>query len=382
MIKKDGFLKNRVKNLHESTIKMLLFASAMDNETVPTDLTESCKCFINSKTAALAKQELNLQFENRRMPKVTFSSAYTSNMYHGIFLWSSADTPSNHSPFSLFKAEPIPVEEHQSRHLLLQLIFTQGQGMTVDEIKASSKQTVNTPMTFHDMVEQIKMFTIANDIYLGELSVGSQSLCSLQTMINRNRSSFKACERLDVEFTSKFLFAVDCHFQIWLKKCRIAQNRCKVDNSIINFSHLVSQVLFGSFHITLPRTFKMKSPSEGSATPTGKKKANSNNSRGDDKGKHKKKKANEAHDMIKNKAPHPELCMLAGETWAINFANKNINTRPKRNKKTNMCPLWFLQKYCFNNSKHKESHIKADGIPAEQVTSMKNWIKLCRSNAN
>jgi hypothetical protein len=80
MIEKDGSSKNRVKNLHESTIKMLLFASAMDNKTVPTDLTESCKRFINSKMAALAKQELNLQFKNRVMLEVTFSSTYTSNM--------------------------------------------------------------------------------------------------------------------------------------------------------------------------------------------------------------------------------------------------------------------------------------------------------------
>jgi hypothetical protein len=38
MVKKDRSTKNRVKNLHKSTIKMLLFASAMDNETVPIDL--------------------------------------------------------------------------------------------------------------------------------------------------------------------------------------------------------------------------------------------------------------------------------------------------------------------------------------------------------
>jgi hypothetical protein len=55
MIEKDGLTKNRVKNLHKSTMKMLLFASAMDNETVPVDLSESCKCFINSKTVTLAK---------------------------------------------------------------------------------------------------------------------------------------------------------------------------------------------------------------------------------------------------------------------------------------------------------------------------------------
>jgi hypothetical protein len=226
------------------------------------------------------------------------------------------------------------------------------------------------------------MFTIANNIYLGELSLRSQSLCSLQAMIDRNRSSFKARERLDVEFASKFLFALDNHFQIWLKQCRIARNRCKVDNSIINFSHLVSQVLFSSFHITLPPTFKMKSPSKESATPAGTKKANSNNSGGGDKGKRKKKKADDARDMIKIEVSHPELCMLAGKTWAINLANKSIDKCPKWNKKTSMCPRWFLQKYCFNNCKHKESQVKADDIPAEQVTSMKNWIKLFCSNGN
>jgi hypothetical protein len=245
--------------------------------------------------------------------------------------------------------------------------------MTVDKIKASSKQTVNAPMTLHNMVEQLKMFMVVNDIYLGESSVGSQSLRSLQTMIDRNRLSFKAREHLDVEFTSKFLFEVDFCFQIWLKQCRITQNRCKVDNSIINFSHLVSQVLFGTFHITLPPTFKMKTPSKESATPTGTKKANSNNPGGGNKGKCKKKKAYEVRDMIKNKAPHPELCMLAGETWAINFANKNVDKRPKWNEKNNMCPRWFLQKYCFNNCKHKESHIKAEKL--DQIVPLEWQLK-------
>jgi hypothetical protein len=41
MVEKDGSSKNRVKNLHESTTKMLLFVSAMDNDTFPTNLTDS-----------------------------------------------------------------------------------------------------------------------------------------------------------------------------------------------------------------------------------------------------------------------------------------------------------------------------------------------------
>ncbi len=219
MVKKDRSAKNRVKNLHKSTIKMLFLVSAMDNKTLLTDLTDPCKQFINSKTAALAKQKLKLQFKNRGMTEVSFMMGYTSNIYHRLLLWSSADTPSNHMPFSFSEAKPIRMKEHKSRHLHLQLILTQGKRMTVEKIRASRKQEVHAPMNIHDMAKQLKMFMIANDIFLGEFSVGSQCLRSLQTMIDRNRSSFKARECLNKEFTPKFLFAVGSRYQIWLKQC-------------------------------------------------------------------------------------------------------------------------------------------------------------------
>jgi hypothetical protein len=155
IVKKSGEKKNRVKNLHKYTIKMLLFASAMDNKTVPLDLTDSCKRVINSKTVALAEQELNLQFENRGLSKVSFLMGYTSNMYKGILLWSSTDTPSNHSPFTFNEAEPIRMDEQKNCHLTLQLILTQGKGMTVDEIKAANKQEVHAPINFQDMTKQL-----------------------------------------------------------------------------------------------------------------------------------------------------------------------------------------------------------------------------------
>ena len=200
-------------------------------------------------------------------------------------------------------------------------------------------------------------------------------------MIERQRPVFKAKENLDEEFASKFLLAVDTRFQMWLKQCRIARIRSDVDDSIIDFAHLVSQVFFGSFHITLPPTFKMKAPIDDSASNNDTKKHDGNNDGKGDNGK-KKKKGDEAREMVQNKAPHPDLCMLSTETWAINFANKNVNSRPKFNDKSVMCPRWLLQKYCFNNCKHKDSHVKADEIPADKVTAMKEWIKSCRSNGN
>jgi hypothetical protein len=103
----------------------------------------------------------------------------------------------------------------------------------------------------------------------------------------------------------------------------------------------------------------------------------------EDKGGRKKlKKGEEDKSMIKNEAPHPELCMLATETWGINFANKEIEKRPKFNDKCKCCPRWFLNKYCFSNCKNKESHVKTNDIPTDVLISMKNWIKLCRGSGN
>ncbi len=80
--------------------------------------------------------------------------------------------------------------------------------------------------------------------------------------------------------------------------------------------------------------------------------------------------------MIKNNAPHWDLYMLPNEMQVANFASKNINKRPKWNDKCRACPQWFLQKYCFSNCKHKDSHVKANKIPEDNLVSMKAWIKL------
>ncbi len=176
IIDKENSSKNRVKNLHEATIKMILFASAMDNEEVPDNVTNSCKRFMNSKSVALVEQELNQQFKTRRMNEVSFTTGYMANMYAGSFLWSSGDTPSNHSPFAFSEVKPIKAAEHKNCQLTLQLVLTQSRGLMLHKIKASNKQEVSAPMNFNEMKEHVQMFTIANDVFFGDLSGGSQSL--------------------------------------------------------------------------------------------------------------------------------------------------------------------------------------------------------------
>jgi len=132
--------------------------------------------------------------------------------------------------------------------------------MSVEEIKASNKQEAHPPMNFHELQEQLLMFTVASIILFGELSVGVQCLKALVNMMNCHKSIFKAKECLDEEFLAKFLLAVNTRFQIWLTDCILAKNREEVDDSISDFRPLVNQVIFGSFHMILPPTFSMKSP--------------------------------------------------------------------------------------------------------------------------
>ena len=193
MIEKEGLIKNRFKNLHESITKMNIFASAVDNEDTPDEPVESFKRIINSKTAvALVEQELNTQFESHGLNKVSFSQGYMANIYSGNMLWASSNTPSNHSPISFAEVEPLRADEQKNRHISLQLILTQGRGMTVEKIKASNKQEVHPPMNFHELKEQLNMFLVATKIFFGKLSIGSQCFGVLLNMINHHKSTFKA----------------------------------------------------------------------------------------------------------------------------------------------------------------------------------------------
>ena len=164
MVIKEGTSKNWFKHLHDTSIKMFLFASALDNEEIPDEPIDSCKRIINSKTVALAEQELNNQFESHGLNEVSFSPGYIVNVFTGSMIWASSDTPSNQSPFSFAEVEPIRAAKQKNHHLTLQLILTQGRGMSVEEIKASNKQEVHPPMNFHELQEQLLMFTVASPL--------------------------------------------------------------------------------------------------------------------------------------------------------------------------------------------------------------------------
>ena len=143
-------------------------------------------------------------------------------------------------------------------------------------------------------------------------------------------------------------------------------------------SIFLSQVILGSFHMSLPPTFQMKNPNETKTDPGGgdKRRGLDEDKRGGDR---KKGRGNdEKHAVVKNQFPHGEICMLVNETWAGDFAGKCNDARPIWNERCKCCPRWFLQKYCFADCQNAESHVEAEKVPSTILQQMLSWMKACR----
>ena len=148
--------------------------------------------------------------------------------------------------------------------MVCHLIREEGQKKSVDEIKASLKQSVHIPSDVNGLGIQIQLFAKASRIFFGKESVLTECLNQLHLEIARNKSSFKNEIALDKFFVTKFMFAIDQRVQRWLKLCKRAENsRNKVNDKCLDLDEVIEQVLNGTFTMTLPPAF-MKVKTEAS----------------------------------------------------------------------------------------------------------------------
>ena len=202
-MEKDELKKDRVKKLHISFTKMMLMASSADEDLAATDLAESCKSFMNSKTAGLADQELSLQFVGLLLSEVGF--ALVQALHVGRFTYYDPSAQSNFSIFCFYEREPVQCKQQPRTILLLHMAETQRQGKTVDEIKALAKQMVKTPEDFNVMHQQLLFFEGTCKIFLGPHSCGTRSISNLSALLTRYKQHFKNAAVSDKLFPTKFL---------------------------------------------------------------------------------------------------------------------------------------------------------------------------------
>jgi hypothetical protein len=80
-----------------------------------------------------------------------FAHGLVVSLYTGDILWSSANSPSNLSPFTVFELDPLSSAQG-NRCVQLHLLSKNTKGKSLEDIKALQKQEVKVPEMFKKLV--------------------------------------------------------------------------------------------------------------------------------------------------------------------------------------------------------------------------------------
>jgi hypothetical protein len=200
-----------------------------------------------------------MQFRAMELGDVAYTTGLTLNMYSGKFLYTVQNNPSNFSCFFVHKGTHLDKEEQQDCQLFLHLIETKGKGQSIEEINLLNKQIIKAPTTYHEMLLELNFFCGVCTMFFGQFSWAAHLMTSLITVLKKSKHSFKAQERTNPHFCSKFMYAIDTRFQLWLKECMLQTQWNSLDDSILNFTSLIEQVRFGTFELKLLSAFSKPS---------------------------------------------------------------------------------------------------------------------------
>jgi hypothetical protein len=235
---------------------MLKRAAATDPHDENSNIAPSCLRFINSDNVGMAQLELIHQFETYNLDDVGFATGTVQALHAGEFLYSDSSTPSNFTVFAFSEQAPNSGSQ-QMDYLICHLIQEQGQKKSLEEIKASLKQSVHLPKDFDSLGSQLVLFATVSGILFGKESICTVKLDQLVLLVGRNKKALRDQIALDEWFAAKLLFALDKRVQRWLRSCKNATvSRSHVTDYVLDFENLLEQVFSGNFHIVLPMSFK------------------------------------------------------------------------------------------------------------------------------
>jgi hypothetical protein len=103
------------------------------------DIPASYLTVINSNTAGIADKELQSQMVGLGHSYAGFAHGLVASLYAGDIKWNNRTTPSNLSPFTVFKLDPLSATQSE-RCMQLHILSKNTKGKSQEEIKASQIQ--------------------------------------------------------------------------------------------------------------------------------------------------------------------------------------------------------------------------------------------------
>jgi hypothetical protein len=133
-----------------------------------------------------------------------FAHGLVSSLYVGNILWNNCTMPSNLSPFTVYKLDPL-LTKQANRCLQLHLLSKNTEGKLLKEIKTSQIQEVKVPTIFEELHQTLLFYLGVTSILFGPCSALVAGAKSFATAILSEKILFKGRIASDSELPAKIL---------------------------------------------------------------------------------------------------------------------------------------------------------------------------------
>ena len=324
------------QKLPEKYKKMILVASSLTEASMVVANPRAIE-FFKSTSILNANIMLNSILEEEQID-CSVSSAVTTSLYHGCFLWVNAVTPSG------LASCVITSEDFMRTDTLYE-------GMVLDystkfEMKEASldkltRTQVKLPDDMEGAVERLKALTALCKLFFGIRSLPAQGLSTLLIRCRENKRMLRANQYLDPAFIAKFLCSIDNRLYQWLQQCSTVPSAEETSLSLLDFSSLFDDVMMNRFQYNLPSSITKITPKREKPTFDF------------EFGREKKKPRQAEH--VRNPHVPEEWKLKNGEEWDKVFVKKTLSG-PEMSCGAKFCLKYWVKGLCYEDCRQKCSH--------------------------
>jgi hypothetical protein len=248
---------NRAKKwLDENNMRMLLNAGSKDGEQPPKELTDDFIAIFNSESVGAAGKMLLTKLRGLGSKQVFICEGALSSIYHGDIVSSIHGEVGQMSVFSFKKSIPLQKNNQSDHFTIIHLMNQFGKPMSQDEIKASLKQSVVAPTSYHEMYEMAEIFGHVLTIMIGRDSKPTVYWNNFTKELKDCQCQIESMTIDDKNMPTKILYLADVQMQQFLSDAMFCEDKEDVDNTLLDFRPLTRSIRLKTLNISLPAQFK------------------------------------------------------------------------------------------------------------------------------
>ena len=261
------------------------------------------------------------------------SSAFTSTLLFGSFLWKDSISPSG------FAASVLSSEDFlrsDTLHEGMVLDYSTKFDMSETSLSKLTKSQVLFPSDVEDLAHRMRGIHALSSFFFKPTGFLTQGLKKLVNFCLDNKMLLKTRVFMDSRFIAKFICAVDERMYLWLKSCSTNNSVLSTNYELVEFSSLINDIQLNRFMYILPPSVSKLVKVEDDC----------------DKPSIKKTKKTE---MMRNPNIFEEWKLRHNESWMTVFREKTMQG-PDLSLACKPCLKYQVKGVCYDDCRQKKSH--------------------------